>query len=299
MNSANQHSKELLEKYLNEATINPKRNRFFILSGPCGVGKWDIAIQLSKQILWDFFYNDFLHIKDFSQKIGKEHELKVEYKDDNSTSKELFDKYNYKDLWTREINERLQLSPAGTKKILLLENIERMNKAAINAFLKTCEELLPNCIILATSNNKSRILDTIISRSIIIPFFEYTEEELLKYCDEKWYFAWDNNLKELVCLMSQWKKWTLDLFHEKLSENEELKDKFKNIIQTLQNSTIWVKYQALLDINNAWFTEQFLDWLIVYYIQKNQFDLAQKRLDIRKILWTNVKNDNLLFSGLI
>ncbi len=299
MNKANEHSKELLEKYLRESTTNPEKNRFFILVWPHGIWKSDIAIQLSKIILWDFFYNDFLHIRDFSGQLWKEHELKVEYKEDNKTSKELFDTYWYKDLWTREINEWLSLSPAGTKKILLLENIERMNKAAINAFLKTCEELLPNCIILATSSNKSRILDTILSRSIIIPFFEYTEDELLKYCDEKWYFAWDNNLKELVCLMSQWKMWTLDLFHEKLSDNEELKDKFTSIIQTLQNSTIWVKYQALLDINTAWFTEQFLDWLIAYYIQKNQFDLAQNWLNVRKIIWTNVRNENLLFSGLI
>lgn len=296
MNKANEHSKELLEKYL---WWSNEKVSFFILSGPKGIWKSEIVINLAKQILWDFFYNDFLHIKDFSDKIGKEHELKVEYKDSNETTKLLQDSYNYTDIWTREINDRLGISPAGTKKIVLIENIERMNRSAVNAFLKTCEEPLQNRIIIATTSNKSRILDTIISRAIIIPFFEYTKEELIKYCDRKWYFAWDNNLKELVCLMSQWKLWTLDLFHEKLSENEELKNKFKNIIQTLENTTIWIKYQILLDINSAWFTEQFLDWLIAYYIQKDQFDLAQKRLDIRKILWTNVKNDNLLFSGLI
>ena len=133
----------------------------------------------------------------------------------------------------------------------------------------------------------------------MIPFFEYSYEELVKYCDEKWYFTWDDELKNLVCLMSQGKLWTLDLFHEKLSENDELKDKFRNIINILQDSPIWVKYQVLTSINSAWFTEQFLDWLIAYYIQKDQFDFAQNWLNIRKILWTNVKNENLLFSGLI
>ena len=249
--------------------------------------------------MWDFFYNDFLRIRDFSDKIWKKHELKVEYNDSSETTKSLEDAYNYKDIWTREINDWIRISPSWTKKIVLIENIDRMNWHAINAFLKTCEELLENRIIIATTNNKSKILGTVISRATIIPFFEYTEEELMKYCDEKWYFAWDNHLKELVCLMSQWKLWTLDLFNEKLSENEELKNKFKNIIQTLENATIWVKYQVLLNINNAWFTEQFLDWLIAYYIQKNQFDSAENWLNIRKILWTNVKNENLLFSGII
>ena len=296
MNKANEHSKELFEKYL---WWSSEKVNFFILSGPKGVWKSGIVIELAKEILWDFFYNDFLHIKDFSDKIWKEHELKVEYKDTNETTKTLQDSYNYTDIGTREINDWLQVSPAWTKKIVLIENIERMNRSAINAFLKTCEEPLPNRVIIATTSNKSRILDTIISRAIIIPFFEYSYEELQKYCDEKWYFAWDNDLKNLVCLMSQGKLWTLDLFYEKLSENEELKNKFKNIIKILQDSPIWVKYQVLLDINTAWITEQFLDGIIAYYIQKDQFDSAQKWLEVRKILGTNVKNDNLLFSGLI
>jgi len=296
MNKANEHSKELLEKYL---WWSSEKVNFFILSGPKGVWKSGIVIELAKQILWDFFYNDFLHIKDFSDKMWKEHELKVEYKDTNETTKTLQDSYNYTDIGTREINDWLQVSPAWTKKIVLIENIERMNRSAINAFLKTCEEPLPNRVIIATTSNKSRILDTIISRAIIIPFFEYSYEELQKYCDEKWYFAWDDDLKNLVCLMSQGKLWTLDLFDEKLSENDELKNKFKNIIKILQDSPIWVKYQVLLDISTAWITEQFLDGIIAYYIQKDQFDSAQKWLEVRKILGTNVKNDNLLFSGLI
>ena len=285
-----------MEKYL---WWSSEKENFFILSGPKGVWKSGIVIELAKQILWDFFYNDFLHIKDFSDKMWKEHELKVEYKDTNETTKTLQDSYNYTDIGTREINDWLQVSPAWTKKIVLIENIERMNRSAINAFLKTCEEPLPNRVIIATTSNKSRILDTIISRAIIIPFFEYSYEELQKYCDEKWYFAWDDDLKNLVSLMSQGKLWTLDLFQEKLSENDELKNKFKNIIKILQDSPIWVKYQVLLDINTAWITEQFLDGIIAYYIQKDQFDSAQKWLEVRKILGTNVKNDNLLFSGLI
>lgn len=60
-----------------------------------------------------------------------------------------------------------------------------MNRAAMNAFLKTCEEPLKNRIILATTSNKSRLLDTIISRAIVIPFFEYSYEELENYCDER------------------------------------------------------------------------------------------------------------------
>ena len=296
MNKANEHSKELLEKYL---WWSNEKVSFFILSGPKGIWKSEIVIDLAKQILWDFFYNDFLHIKDFSKNLWKEHELKVEYNSDNATSKVLLDTYAYTDIWTREINDRLGISPAGAKKIVLIENIERMNKSAINAFLKTCEEPLQNRIILSTTSNKSRLLDTIISRAIVIPFFEYSYEELENYCDKKWYFTWDKDLKSFVCMMSMWKIWNVDLFHEKIAENDELKSQFKNIISILENWNLWVKYQSLLNISNNWFIEPLLDWLISYYIFNDKFTEAQNWLDVRKNIWTNVKIDHLLFSGLV
>lgn len=299
MNKANEHSEKLLEQYLNTSVSDWEKIKFFILSGPSGVWKSETVINMSKKILWEFFYNDFLHIKDFSKKLGKEHELKVEYNSDNTTSKELLDTYNYTDLWTREINQWLWLSPAWEKRILLIENIERMNRAAMNAFLKTCEEPLQNRIILATTSNKSRLLDTIISRAIIIPFFEYSYEELEKYCYEKWYFTWDNDLKSFVCMMSMWKIWNVDLFHEKIAENDELKGQFKNIISILEKWNLWVKYQSLLSISNNWFIEPVLDWLVSYYVFHDKFNEAQKWLNVRKYIWTNVKTDHLIFSGLI
>lgn len=299
MNKANEHSEKLLEQYLNTSVSDWDKIKFFILSWPSGVWKSETVIEMSKKILWEFFYNDFLHIKDFSKKLWKEHILKIEYKDDNAVSNELLENYNYTDLWTREINQWLWLSPAGTRKILLIENIERMGGGAMNAFLKTCEEPLANRIILATTSNKSRLLDTIISRAIIIPFFEYSYEELEKYCDDKWYFTWDKDLKSFVCMMSMWKIWNVDLFHEKISENGELKDQFKNIISILEKENLWVKYQSLLSIANNWFIEPVLDGLVSYYILHDKFAEAQNWLNIRKNSWTNVKVDHLLFYGLI
>ena len=72
---------------------------------------------------------------------------------------------------------------------MLIENIDRMNVAAMNAFLKTCEEPLPHRVIIATTANKSLLLDTIVSRAVTIPFFDYNEDELLAYCVDKGYFV--------------------------------------------------------------------------------------------------------------
>lgn len=299
MVNINEHSEHLLETYLKNLDLNLWKSSFYILSWPKDIWKTEIAINLVKKELWNYFLNDFLHIKDFSKYLWKEHELKIEYKDDNPVSKELLQQYDYEDLWVREITQWLSKSFAWTKKILLIENIERMNKSAMNAFLKTCEEPFPNRIILATTSNKSRLLDTILSRAIVIPFFERSYDDLLHYCEEKWYFEWEKGIKEFVCYMCMGKIWTLDYLHEKIIGDEELKSVFNRIIDVLENWNIGAQYKSLLYVANKWLAEPFLDWLVGYYILHEKFDNAEKWLNVRKYIWTNVKIDHLLFGGLI
>jgi len=75
----------------------------------------------------------------------------------------------------------------GKQKVVLIENIERINAAAANAFLKNLEEPLPNRLIIATVSHQSQLLDTIISRAIVIRFQsmlpEAMKEFTTKYAD--------------------------------------------------------------------------------------------------------------------
>lgn len=59
---------------------------------------------------------------------------------------------------------------ASEYKVLILENIERMTISAANAFLKYFEEPFAKTLIIATTRNKSEILDTIISRALLVSF---------------------------------------------------------------------------------------------------------------------------------
>ena len=61
----------------------------------------------------------------------------------------------YENKGVREINSRLQQSSLSGKKILLIENLQRMTNAAMNAFLKTCEEPLANRYLFATAEHES------------------------------------------------------------------------------------------------------------------------------------------------
>ena len=72
----------------------------------------------------------------------------------------------------------------GKRKVVLIENIERINAAAANAFLKNLEEPLPNRLIIATVSHQSQLLETIISRAIVIRFQALLPQMLEKFTKE-------------------------------------------------------------------------------------------------------------------
>ena len=131
-----------------------------------------------------YFYHDFLWIRDLSDVIGKKHILKIETpkdKEDRYIPLDPEGKTHYEDIGIREVNHRLTTSPMGKQKVVLIENIERINAAAANAFLKNLEEPLPNRLIIATVSHQSQLLDTIISRAIVIRFQSLLPEAMKEF----------------------------------------------------------------------------------------------------------------------
>lgn len=300
MLNPNQNSVDLLKKCIERSNNCADKISFFILSWSNFLWKSEIAQNLSREILWNYFYNDFLHIKDFSIQLGKQHILKVEYNESNEISKMLDTDYSYQDLWVREINNWLQETSAWWKKIVLIENIERMNIASMNAFLKTCEEPLPGRIILATTSNKSSLLDTILSRSVVIPFREYSNDEISVFCDEKWYFSDNNELKNIVCMLSMGKPLLLKQYYEILSQDPDLASQFLKLIPALnEKNSSWIQYKYLSAIYKKSLFYPLMDGLIAYYAQNGDFQKSEKWLNVKKMSKTNVKVENLLFSALI
>ncbi len=67
----------------------------------------------------------------------------------------------------REIIEQIELGPIEEKyKLCIIENCERMNDAAANAFLKTLEEPLNNRLFLLLTSKPHFLLPTILSRCL-------------------------------------------------------------------------------------------------------------------------------------
>ena len=70
-----------------------------------------------------------------------------------------------------QINQDIQIKPyEGGKKIYIIPDAERMTEQAMNALLKTIEEPPEYALILLLTDNIYRILPTIQSRCVKIPF---------------------------------------------------------------------------------------------------------------------------------
>jgi DNA polymerase-3 subunit delta' len=90
----------------------------------------------------------------------------------------------------RDLGERIRLRPFyGRKKVFIIHNTDNMNRESGNALLKTLEEPNQDNVLLLTTANISKVLETIISRCHIMHFPGTSEtrlaESLATYYDEK------------------------------------------------------------------------------------------------------------------
>lgn len=82
----------------------------------------------------------------------------------------------------RSMQEEISVKPiASNKKVFLIVNSDCMTKEAQNCLLKTLEEPPEYATIILTTSNESKLLNTIKSRCMKIPFQKIEESELEEY----------------------------------------------------------------------------------------------------------------------
>lgn len=80
------------------------------------------------------------------------------------------------------INETIDIKPySGKYKIYIIDDADRMNQGAQNALLKTLEEPPAYAVILLLTNNKDRLLNTILSRCVTMTLGSVKEEKIVQY----------------------------------------------------------------------------------------------------------------------
>lgn len=83
------------------------------------------------------------------------------------TAEKLEDEFLYDSIPVNQVRNAsswARLTPAGKKKVLIIENADRMQEGARNAFLKVFEEPPPDVVFILTTARRGAIMPTILSR---------------------------------------------------------------------------------------------------------------------------------------
>lgn len=297
----NQQAAHTLKKYIETVIETWKWTQFFLLSGSNGIWKIAHAKAIIEEILWNYMYSDCLFVQDYEPFTWKRHTIPIEIDREDKRFIEFPDWTQHENYGVREMNERLINSSFSGKRFLLIENIQRMSNSAINAFLKSAEEPLTNRFIIATVPHISMVIDTIRSRSITIPFSVLNNEEMQKFADKNQIFIDDTQLQTVMIAMAMWKPGFLKSLAEKMDKNEDLKKNFKNLTTGLlsESETKWKLFQALKQIAEQWLLNDFLEWWIAYCSEKWDYEQAERRIQMKKYLQSNVNQDSVLLYGLM
>jgi len=297
----NQQAAETLKKYVNNTIETWKWTQFFLLAGPNWIWKIAHAKAIIEEILWMYMYSDCLFVQDYEPFTWKAHTIPVEIKTDEKRYIEFPDETQHENYGVREMNEWLINSSFSGKKFLLIENIQRMSNAAINAFLKSAEEPLMNRFIIATVPHISMVLDTIRSRCITIPFSVLSKDEMQQFADENQIFTDDKKFQSIMIAMAMWKPWFLKSLAEKVKWNEDLEENIKKLTTGLLDNSKpkWELHQALKQVSEQWLLNDFLEWWIAYCSDVWDFEQAERRIQMKKYLQSNVNQDSVLLYGLM
>lgn len=182
------HDAQISELQANIATGNVAHA--YLFSGPKSVGKmtvarWfarelllagttaardDVARQIDHLVHPDFLVLDQLWQEGVSEDwrvIGKSSNVPQEHR--SKTPKALTDTIGIGDI--RALCDRLHGTGSGRYRCCIVRSVERMQEPAANAFLKMLEEPPEGRVFLLTTEQRSSLLPTVVSRTRNVPFF--------------------------------------------------------------------------------------------------------------------------------
>ncbi|QJR44069.1 hypothetical protein [Mycoplasma miroungirhinis] len=166
-----------------------------------------------------------------------------------------------KDNLISSINDTFFTMNKNVKNILIIKNIENGSNQAINALLKYLETLANNIFVLITTNNKYKVLKTILSRSIIINFDQETTHEF------------DNYLSKLnTPLIHFYQTITNDIEIFNNLYSLETENILKDILKSINQSTSFINILITqMNVENSFLILQFLNYVFlnIYYLQNN------------------------------
>jgi len=125
----------------------------------------------------------------------------------------------------RDIIEFFKLKSKNGR-VVIIEDAEKMNKEAANALLKTLEEPPEKSMIILLTSNKSKILPTILSRTLKVKFSPLKEDEIISILSLKGFSK--NDIKKLLKISDG-----SVCFIEKLLSNKNLMKYIKDFLSII------------------------------------------------------------------
>lgn len=149
-----------------------------ILYGESGSGKLTFAKSIAEKIV----YNQ-QHVKNIKNCVD------INIIDGNDTGSILIDNI-------REIKNNISTTPhEGEKKVQIIANCDKMTIQAQNALLKSLEEPSNTTVFILTVSNNQKLLDTILSRGIIVNMEPISEKEIIKILSKQYK---NTNLRTII-----------------------------------------------------------------------------------------------------
>jgi hypothetical protein len=260
---------------------------FLLLAWRSHLGKTTIVEKEIKELLWAYMSTDYVALYDLHEQLGKEHSIKIEAP--RGEEYLTIDETAYCNRGIREVTHRLSRAPLGSRKVVYLENIERMTTAAANALLKSFEEPLPWRLIIASTSSAESLLDTIRSRALIVPFHLVTAEEVQQAIAQH-YPMLEPKTQQFVTAFSLGARGLIDqlLASPDIAERIEVYDAL--VRRFAHPTTIQDQMSRLQWVAARGQVEQLIDALL--YAWSWSVDLL---VQVKKLLQSNVWHDNILF----
>lgn len=172
-----------------------------------------------------------------------------------------------------------------------------MTSSAANAFLKYFEEPFPKTLIIATTKNRSEIMDTIISRALLIAFNYVNDEEVKGLLERTYPELPEAKIQALVDLAAGRPGFVITLMGRDKEMIGDLQDSILHFI-TLhqQGSRLSNVFRLLTDMHKKGYINVFLDTLLYHYEREGNYKMIHELIEVRKKLEYNISAENVLFS---
>ncbi len=208
-------------RYFEDALQNDTLSHAYAFDGITGIGKSTFARHISKLILCNDAISENYFLK------GSHPDYLYISEEDGKILSEYSDK----------INEFLSMKPSlANKKVIQIDDAEKMNTILQNKLLKTIEEPKVDAVFFLVSSNYELLIDTLKSRLIRISFNPLRESELKEYAD-------NNNIKYDEDVLSA-AYGSIGKFLS-LTEGKNNIYEFDNVLQSIINKDVLKTYHYI------------------------------------------------------